>query len=319
MALLFSSELTGKYGYESLLQPLIEDMKIMETIGIEITLEGRTHIYRGTITMVVADNLASHVLGGFFCNFSTVKKFCRFCSVSKQVLKEHPMRKDWVLRSRAGYDSNIAQLVDDPEIAPAYGIKSNSCLNELSYFHAAEGLPTDLAHDDLEGIAVNVISDIVGALVGKKYFSLPELNNIISVFQYARIDKANKPQPLKLISGINFKVKQTACEMWNLIRLLPLMIGEKVDENDEVWKCYIKFVILVERLSASSFSDSDLIVLDLLTDEFFLSYLESFPDVNLKPKAHFLRHYSYMIRRFGPLVKTLRFESKHQTLNRFHF
>ena len=100
--------------------------------------------------------------------------------------------------------------------------------------------------------------------------------------------------------------------MWNLIRLLPLMIGEKVDENDEVWKCYIKFVILVERLSASSFSDSDLIVLDLLTDEFFLSYLENFPDVNLKPNAHFLRHYSDMIRRFGPLVKTLRFESKHQ-------
>ena len=100
--------------------------------------------------------------------------------------------------------------------------------------------------------------------------------------------------------------------MWNLIRLLPLMIGEKIDENDEVWKCYIKFVILSERLSATSFSDSDLIVLDLLTDEFFLSYLENFPDINLKPKAHFLRHYSDMIRRFGPPAKTLRFESKHQ-------
>ena len=134
---------------------------------------------------------------------------------------------------------------------------------------------------------------------------------MISVFQYTRTNKANKPQPLKLISGINFKVKQTACEMWNLIRLLPLMIGERIDENDEVCKCYIKFVILVERLSASSFSDSDL-VLHLLEIEFFLSYLENFPDVNLKRKAHFLRHYSYMIRRFGPLIKTLRFELKQQ-------
>ena len=121
MELLFPSELTGKYGYESLLQPLIED--ILETTGIEITFEGRTHIFRGTIMMVVADNLASHALGGFFCNFSTVKKFCRFCNVSKQGLKKQPMRKDWALRTRAGYDSNIAQLVDDPEIAPAYGIK----------------------------------------------------------------------------------------------------------------------------------------------------------------------------------------------------
>ena len=36
---------------------------------------------------------------------------------------------------------------------------------ELSYFHVAEGLPPDLAHDVLEGI-----SDIVGALVGKNIF-----------------------------------------------------------------------------------------------------------------------------------------------------
>ena len=42
-------------------------------------------------------------------------------------LKEQPMKKDWALRTRAGYDSNIAQSVDDPEIVPAYGIKSNSC------------------------------------------------------------------------------------------------------------------------------------------------------------------------------------------------
>ena len=65
----------------------------------------------------------------------------------------------------------------------------------------------------------------------KKLFSLLELNNIIFVFQYAGIHKTKKPQTLKLISGINIKVKQTACEMWNLNRLLPLMIGEKVDEN----------------------------------------------------------------------------------------
>ena len=36
-----------------------------------------------------------------------------------------------------------------------------------------------------------------------------------------------------------------------------------------------------------------------------------FPDVNLNPKAHFLRHYPEMIGRFGPLIKILRFEAKH--------
>ena len=36
--------------------------------------------------MVVADNLAVHALGGFFCNFGTVKRFCRFCNCTKDQL-----------------------------------------------------------------------------------------------------------------------------------------------------------------------------------------------------------------------------------------
>ena len=66
------------------------------------------------------------------------------------------------------------------------------------------------------------------------------------------------------------------------------------------------------KTSAPSFSNSDLTILELLIDQFFCSYLESFPDANFKATAHFLRYYADMIRRFGPLVKTLRFESKHQ-------
>ena len=74
MELSFPSELTGKYGYQSLLQPLIEGMKILETTCIETSFEAKNHIFRGTITIFVADNLGSHALSGFFCNFSTVKK-----------------------------------------------------------------------------------------------------------------------------------------------------------------------------------------------------------------------------------------------------
>ena len=36
-----------------------------------------------------------------------------------------------------------------------------------------------------------------------------------------------------------------------------------------------------------------------------------FPETNMKPKFHFLRYYA-MIKRLDPLVKTLRFEVKHQ-------
>ena len=39
------------------------------------------------------------------------------------------------------------------------------------------------------------------------------------------MDKKNKPQTIKVTSTANLKVKQTACEMWNLIRLFPIMVG----------------------------------------------------------------------------------------------
>ena len=44
---------------------------------------------------------------------------------------------------------------------------------------------------------------------------------------------------------------------------------------------------------------------------FFSEFTDLFPDVNMNLKMHFLIHYPTINRRIGPLVKTLRFESKH--------
>ena len=43
------------------------------------------------------------------------------------------------------------------------------------------------------------------------------VNVAISSFHYSPIDQHNEPQVLKIISNTTFKIKQTACEMWNLI------------------------------------------------------------------------------------------------------
>ena len=224
LTLLFPSELTQKYGYHVLIEPLLDDIKVLESTGLCVKFEGKCHIFRGTVTMLLADNLAARALGGFYCNFSTVQRFCRFCNATKQGLIDDCNKKDWVLRTRESYDLNIRHLLDDTLMTSAYGLKSNSCLNEVQFLHVIEGLPPDVAHDVFEGFSVDLISNALESLVTQNKFSLQEFNNILSRFKYARIDKANKPQPLKIISGISFKLQETACEMWNLIRLLPLII-----------------------------------------------------------------------------------------------
>ena len=52
-------------------------------------------------------------------------------------------------------------------------------------------------------------------------------------------------------------------------------------------------------------------MLDSQLHDFIKSYFEVFEHPKLKPKSHYLQHYPQMIKAFRPLVKTLRFESKH--------
>ena len=93
--------------------------------------------------------------------------------------------------------------------------------------------------------------------------------------------------------------------MWNLVRLISLLVGSKVDKDDQTWGLLICFIQLHEKLCALSFNHNQLTVLKSQIEDFFVKYLELFPYANMKPKSHFLKHYPEMIQRFGPLVKTL--------------
>ena len=49
---------------------------------------------KGTVIMVVADKLAANALSSFFCNFSTVQRFCIFASVENlNLVKRYPFHK----------------------------------------------------------------------------------------------------------------------------------------------------------------------------------------------------------------------------------
>ena len=158
----------------------------------------------------------------------------------------------------------------------------------------------------LEGVPVDVIFHILTNLVNKGVLTINEINNNIVNFTFSQTDFKNKLVLFKIISSQNFKIKQTACKMWNLIRLLPPMLGS----NIPFWPCLIYFAQLVEHLCANSFTNSDLVILK--SEIKFLFRIHCLiSDVNMNPKMHFLIHYPTIIRRFGPLVKILRFESKH--------
>lgn len=113
-----------------------------------------------------------------------------------------------ILRTQNGYNNNIVNIQADPELCLLYGIKSNWHLNFLQYFHVIDVLAADLVHDIFEGIAVDVMDDIIFVLIFvSKVFIIDFVNEAIASFKHSKIHKKNKPQPFKIISSVNFKIK----------------------------------------------------------------------------------------------------------------
>ena len=116
-------------------------------------------------------------------------------------------------------DDNIIAINEDPSLSHLYGIKENSLLNVLNCFHVADGLSPDLAHDLFEGFAVDIVSRLIVSFIRKGLFDLDGLNEIVLNFAHSESGKNHKLQLVKVKPLNSLKVKQTACEMWSLIKL----------------------------------------------------------------------------------------------------
>ena len=157
------------------------------------------------------------------------------------------------MRTMEGYNEQVASVLEDYSSSSVYGIKSDSCLNQLSFYHVIGGLPSDLAHDFFEGVLVDMLSYITVALINEGHFSLDEFNDKVTSFKYSKVDLTNKPQEFTKTSLTTFKIKLTAAEMWNFVRLYPLMYGELVPVGNLVWSLLAKILDVVELLTVTRY------------------------------------------------------------------
>ena len=117
LILLSPASFVAKYGYSSLPAPLIEDFKNLEINGISVNFDGLLHNFKDILSMAVADSLAAHPLGEFFCNFSAVQKFCRFFNIIKAQQNEKIPRSHFILRRKNAYNNNIIAINEDPNFS----------------------------------------------------------------------------------------------------------------------------------------------------------------------------------------------------------
>lgn len=311
LAVLCNSNDVKTYGYEKILEPLLKDIELLEKQGLFIQRLGAS--IKGTVLFVSTDNLGAHSLAGFQESFN-VDKCCRFCLVSRKDIQTTEVRSGlFPLRTKLSHEANVLELKQNENVQSVDGIKRVCVLNRLTYFHTSTGFPPDFLHDLLEGIVPVELSLCLKKLISNKYFTLDELNTAIQSFPYSFSDKTNRPQRIPHTFRINGSIGGNGHENWTLLRLLPLMISELVPDNDKTWGVLLELKDIVELLASPYFTTESLCYLEAKISGHRQLLQEAFPDFTLKPKHHFVEHYPFLIRCFGPLLDcwTIRFEAKH--------
>ena len=103
-----------------------------------------------------------------------------------------------------------------------------------------------------------------------------------------------------------------AHENWNLLRLLPFLIGPKIPEHEPAWQVLLDLKVIVELVVAPVHNNESIAYLECKISDHRQGYRELFPIKKLLPKHHYIEHYPQLIRLFGPIVGfwTIRFEAK---------
>ncbi|KAF7641351.1 hypothetical protein LDENG_00283860, partial [Lucifuga dentata] len=295
--LLLCREVDFKYfGHDKVFSKMLLDINELEMNGLVIS----GHVVKATVFCIAGDNLGSHNIGGFTENFSTSTYCCRYCLVTRSEL--HDLQKAAPPRTVQNYSEAVEEL-QSGALTESKGLKFDSAFNSLTYFHVCQpGLPPCIGHDVFEGVVAYDLAIYIKYFVKvKKFFTYSQLNRRIRQFSYQGSDATSTPSEV-VEKGV--KIGGQAAENWSLLRLLPIIIGEKIrDTEDPVWQLTVHLKELVELICAPKIALSQVALLNVLIGKYLETRKELFPDDKLKPKNHYIVHYPALILKFGPLIR----------------
>lgn len=79
--------------------------------------------------------------------------------------------------------------------------------------------------------------------------------------------------------------------MWCLGRLLPLMIGDKVPEDNDHWLNFVRLRDIMDYLLAPVLTPDCIGYLKVQVQDHHETFKSLYPDCSITPKMHYLIHY----------------------------
>ncbi|XP_034237238.1 uncharacterized protein LOC117642795 [Thrips palmi] len=307
LALLFKSSYKKLFSHDKLFGPLISMLISLEKDGIIVsTKDGDKKVYFVT-SLLLGDNKGLNDLCGIIDCFSG-GFFCRFCKCNKSVTETQCVEDASLLRTETSYNEDVA--IGDPS---STGVTKPCVFNKIPSFHVSKNFSVDHFHDMAEGICHYVALHLLKHCI-PKYFSIETLNDRIRDFNYG-CHESNKIPPISSSFGSNRKLNMSGSETLMFVRLLGLIVGDLVPEDDPFWKLHLKLNQILDICLAKSLPSNTGAKLRVLVKEFCTMYVTITGDT-LKAKMHFLLHYALAFEMSSTFesMSTKRYESKHRDL-----
>lgn len=296
-----------KYGNEKCLYVLLKELKKLEEEGIEIKTSKGVKTVHFVLGLIIGDNLALNSILGFTTSFNH-SHFCRFCKMSKLSSGKENQLDRSLLRTKCNYNEDI--LCNNLRLT---GVQSECIFHNIRSFHCTTNYSVDIMHDIFEGVCHYNLCHIIKYFIEKKFFTLECLNHRKLFFNYGEKESGNKSPEININHLNKCHLKMSASEMMTFVHLFPLMVGDLIPHDDEIWLFFLQFLEIIEILLLYNISQDLLYHLDNLIKCNLRDYVTYFED-NLKPKHHFMLHYKDVIHYSGPprFYWSFRYESKHR-------
>ena len=152
-------------------------------------------------------------------------------------------------------------------------------------------------------------------LSNQKIYKSEDLNEDLRNFKYGRIDRPNQVPDALFTANSTYKISAT--HLWSLARIFPIIMGEKLKNND-FFLDFLEILNIFRYLMGDSFNTTSLEKLKTQIDNYLKNFKKLYDEEKIIPKQHFLIHYPSIVRKFGPpkLYWTMRFEAKHSYFKR---
>lgn len=310
--------------FNNILAPIVDEMKVLESVGIEISskmLESvglkdiGSLVLKGTVVAWISDNLGANSSLGFVESFNSTY-YCRICEMPKKNCQTECKENSKEIRTVEKYQKHIETIKNSVQVdfAETKGIKRYCILNDLKYFNIMINFATDTMHDISEGAIPFVLKNLFEHCINKKIFTKETLVNKAQFYNYG-MKKNVVPSMIVLNKGC---LNQTASQSMSLFLHIPFILFEYKDKIGKMWECITTLQKIVQILFSPNITKEDIQDLRKYVSQ-HLSFIQKHFNVKLLPKHHLMLHYAMIIELMGPLIllNVIRFEAKHQMFKQF--